>query len=67
MTEIKEFDCVEMKRRAQERVQQKYAVIPEKEALRMQQEAARADPILGPFLAKLRSRAGSARTRVPTS
>jgi len=67
MTESKEFDCVQMKRQAQERVQEKYAAIPEKEALRLQREAALADPILGPFLARLRARAQPARSRVPTS
>ena len=54
-----EFDCVEMKRQAQERVRQKYAGIPEREAYQAQRAAVLADPILGPFFARLRSRRGS--------
>lgn len=56
MSKEKEFDCVEMKRQIQERITRKYAGVPEKEALRLQREAALADPTLGPFLEKLRSR-----------
>jgi hypothetical protein len=67
MTGSNEFDCVKMKRLAQERVQQKYAAVPEREALRLQREAVLADPVLGPFLARLRSRAHSGRSHVPTS
>ncbi len=52
----KKFDCVEMKREAQEKVRQKYAGIPEVEARRLHGEAVLDDPILGPFLARLRSR-----------
>jgi hypothetical protein len=50
------FDCIEMKQRVQEEIRHKYAGVPEKEALRMQREAALADPILGPFLRKVGSR-----------
>ncbi len=56
MIKQKDFDCVEMKRQAQESVRQRYAGIPEKEAQRLQRAAALADPVLGPFLVKLRSR-----------
>jgi hypothetical protein len=52
----KKFDCVEMKREAQEKVRQKYAGIHEVEARRMQREAVLGDTILGPFIARLRSR-----------
>ncbi len=55
MNKQKEFDCVEMKRQAQEKVRQRYAGIPDEEAHRRQREAALGDPILGPFLTKLRS------------
>jgi hypothetical protein len=55
MNKQKEFDCVEMKRQAQEKVRQKYAGIPDEEARRRQREAALADPIIGPFLTRLRS------------
>lgn len=58
MRTAKEFDCVDMKRQVQERIRLKYADIPEREALRLQREAALADPVLGPFLAKVRSRSG---------
>ncbi len=66
MNQRKDFDCVEMKRQVQERIRRKYAGIPEKEALRLQREAALADPILGPFLAKLRSRGPARRGEVTT-
>ena len=56
MNKQKEFDCVEMKRQAQEKVRQRYAGIPDEEAHRLQRDAALADPILGPFLAKGLSR-----------
>jgi len=56
MNRQKEFDCVEMKREVQEKVRQKYAGIPEAEAHRLQREAVLGDPVLGPFLSKLRSR-----------
>jgi hypothetical protein len=56
MNKQKDFDCVEMKRQAQEKVRQRYAGIPDEEAHRLQREAALADPILGAFLTKLRSR-----------
>ena len=55
MNKQKEFDCVEMKRQAQEKVRQKYAGIPDEEAHRRQREAVLDDPILGPFLTRLRS------------
>ena len=50
MNKQKEFDCVEMKRQVQERVRLRYAGIPD------EGRAALGDPILGPFLTKLRSR-----------
>jgi hypothetical protein len=56
MNRQKKFDCVEMKREVQEKVRQKYAGIPEGEAHRLQREAVLGDPVLGPFLSKLRSR-----------
>jgi len=52
----KEFDCVEMKRLAQEKVRQKYAGMPEKEAWRLQREAALRDPIIGPLLTRVADR-----------
>jgi hypothetical protein len=55
MNRQKQFDCVEMKRQAQEKVRQRYAGIPDEEAHRLQREAALGDAILGPFLTKLRS------------
>ena len=56
----KQFDCVEMKQRVQEQVRRQYSGMKEEEALRLQEHAALNDPLLGPFLAKVRSR-GSAR------
>jgi hypothetical protein len=56
MNKQKKFDCVEMKRQAQEKVRQRYAGISDEEAHRLQREAALGDAILGPFLTKLRSR-----------
>jgi len=63
----KEFDCVDMKRQVQERIREKYAGIPEREALRLQREAALADPVLGPFLARVKSRGGVPFPRVSSS
>ncbi len=55
MNRQENLDCNEMKRQAQEKVLQKYAGIPVDEARRLQREAALRDPILGPFLTRLRS------------
>ena len=66
MNRQKDFDCVEMKRQAQEKVRQKYAGMPEEEAHRLQREAVLSDPILGPFLARLRSRASARRGELTT-
>jgi hypothetical protein len=52
----KDFDCVEMKWEAQRKLREQYAGIPEREARRMQWERTMADPILGPFLAKVLSK-----------
>ena len=44
MTRQKEFDCVAMKWQVQEKIRERYAGVPEKEAHRLQREAALADP-----------------------
>ena len=52
----KRFDCIEMKQRVQEDVRRHYSGMTEEEALHRQEQAALEDPLLGPFLAKVRSR-----------
>jgi len=63
MRASKGFDCVEMKRRAQEKVQRKYADFSEREAKSAQRAAILADPILGPFFTRLRSQRKPSRAR----
>ena len=58
----KEFDCVEMKWEIQRKLREEYHGVPEAEARRLQREAVMKDPILGPFLAKLKA---SERVKAP--
>ena len=54
MRREKDFDCEEMKREAQRKLEEKYAGIPEEQARRLQWEEVLADPVvLGPFLSRL--------------
>jgi hypothetical protein len=53
MRKPKDFDCVEMKWQIQRQLAERYAGAPEEEARRQQWEAALADAVLGPFLAKV--------------
>jgi hypothetical protein len=52
----KKFDCVEMKWEIQRRLEARYAGMSEEEARRLQDEKVAANPRLGPFLARVRSR-----------
>ena len=56
MRKDKVFDCVEMKWEIQRKIREKYAGLSEEKARQMQWEGVLADPILGPFLTKVRSR-----------
>ena len=56
MKRDKDFDCVEMKWQIQRKIEEKYRGVPEDEARDLQWEAALKDPILGPFLSRLRAR-----------
>jgi len=66
MTMSKNFDCVVMKQRVQEEVRRQYSGMKEEEALRLQEQAVLDDPILGPFLAKVRSRGPARRALMRT-
>lgn len=59
MSEPKAFDCVQMKREIQDKIRLQNAGLSQQEALRRQREAVQADPILGPFLARVRTAASS--------
>ncbi len=54
MKRTKTFDCVEMKRSIQEQIEKEFAGVPEEEARSIQRERIAADPILAPFLKKVR-------------
>jgi hypothetical protein len=58
--EPKKFDCVEMKARIQQQLLDQQARLGDQEARRVQRETAKADPILGPFLARVRQTAPAA-------
>lgn len=51
----KKFDCVQMKWDIQRQIAEEFAGIPEEEARRIMRERVAADPILGPFLEKVRA------------
>jgi hypothetical protein len=52
----KAFDCVQMKWDIQRRIMEEFADVSPDEARRIQREQIEADPILGPFLRRVRSR-----------
>lgn len=54
MTRKKKFDSVEMKWRIQQEIREEYAGVPSEEARRIEWERILADPILGPFVKKVR-------------
>ena len=56
MKREKEFDCVEMKRRIQEQILNRYAGVEPAEARRRQEQEIAGDPILGAFLRKIREK-----------
>lgn len=51
----KRFDCVRMKWEIQERLQAEFARLPPDEAARLARARIEADPILAPFLEKVRN------------
>lgn len=53
----KEFDCVEMKWKIQERLRKEAEEMGEEAARKMQWERALADPIIGPVLRAITNRA----------
>ena len=55
MRKDKKFDCVKMKWDIQKQIQKEYAGLSEQEAHRMQMEKVMRNPILGPFLKRVRS------------
>ena len=55
MKKQKKFDCVKMKWDIQKKIEQEYRGVPEHQARRQQMETVRRDPLLGPFIKKLRS------------
>ena len=55
MTRKKKFDSVDMKWRIQQEIREEYSGMPDGEARRIEWERILADPILGPFVKKVRS------------
>ena len=56
MKKNKKFDCVQMKWDIQKQLAKEYAGIPDKEAHKIQMSEIMKDPILGPFLKRIRSK-----------
>ena len=54
MKKPKKFDCVEMKAKIQRQLLDERARLGDEEARRIQWEAVKADPVLGPLLARVR-------------
>ncbi len=54
MKRHKEFDCVQMKWDIQQKLAKEFAGIPDGEVNRIQMERIGGNPILGPFLNKVR-------------
>jgi hypothetical protein len=50
----KKFDCVQMKRDIQKQMAEEFAGVPDDVAQQIMDERVAADPILGPFLKKVR-------------
>jgi len=55
MRKPKKFDCVRMKWDIQKQIQKEYAGLSDQEAHRIQMEKVMKNPILGPFLKRVRS------------
>jgi hypothetical protein len=55
MRKTKKFDCVRMKWDIQQQIQKEYAGLSDQEAHRIQMEKVMQNPILGPFLKRVRS------------
>ena len=62
MKKPKEFDCVEMKARIQEKLRREAAEMGQEEARKMQWERALSDPIIGPLLRAITNRASAPKT-----
>lgn len=54
MKKHKKFDCVQMKWDIQQKIEKEFVGISDDEANRMQMERVAKNPILGPFLKKVR-------------
>ena len=50
----KAFDCVKMKRKIQEKIANEFKGMPQEKARKIQNERVAKNPILGPFLKKVR-------------
>ncbi len=50
----KKFDCVQMKWSLQKQIAEEFSSIPEEEAQQIMNKRVEDDPILGPFLKKVR-------------
>ena len=59
MKKNKKFDCVQMKWDIQKQIQKEYSGLSDKEAHRIQMERVMQNPILGPFLKRVRSAKGA--------
>ena len=58
---MKSFDAVEMKREIQERLEKEFRGLSEEEIRKVAGERIEKNPILGPFLERLKARAGTGR------
>ena len=54
MRKDKKFDCVQMKWNIQERIRKEFVGLTELEMHRREEEKVKRNPILGPFLGKVR-------------
>ena len=59
----KKFDCVQMKWGIQRKQREEFAGVSETEQRRILMERVAADPILGPFLQRMKSRGSGQQTR----
>lgn len=64
MKKYKTFDCVQMKWDIQKKIANEFADIPDEEAHRIQSERIATNPILGPFLNKVRITRKKAKQKV---
>ena len=63
MKKQKAFDCLEMKREIQRKLEEEFAGVSEDEMRRILRERIDRNPILGPFLKKVKVHGGEVQTK----